>query len=114
PGPRRPSRAGTAARGPRGGAVQTEMGAGTGVPTKWGPSEGTRIPPSGAAGREGGERHDHAAPRGTPDRRGCGDPVPAKSSHDGIGEGPRGAGDPATEPGGEDREDGGPRTGFRG
>src|SRR6059058_4104122 len=114
PGPRRPSRTGTTARGPRGGAVQTEMGAGTGVPTEWSTSEGTRIPPSGAAGREGGERHDHAAPRGTPDRRGCGDPVPAKSAHDGIGEGPRGAGNPTAEPDGEDREGGGPRTGFRG
>src|SRR2546429_8464988 len=90
------------------------MGAGTRVPTERRPSEGTRIPPSGAASREGGERHDHAAPRGTADRRGCGDPVATKGSHDGIGEGPRGAGDPTAEPDGEDREGGGPRTGFRG
>src|SRR5207244_4032254 len=84
------------------------------VPTEWSASEGTRIPPSGTASREGGERHDYATPRGTPYRRGCGDPVPAKSAHDGIGEGPRGAGNPTAEPDGEDREDGGPRTRFRG
>src|SRR3989440_5080315 len=90
------------------------MGAGARVPTERRASEGTRIPPSGAASSEGGERHDHAAPRGTPDRRGCGDPVPTKSAHDGIGEGPRGAGDPTAEPDGEDREGGGPRAGFRG
>src|SRR2546430_7232157 len=89
------------------------MGIGTRVPAERGPSEGARVPPSGAASGEGGQWNDHAAPRGTPRGRRCGDPVPAKSPLDGIGEGPRGAGDSTAEPRRAGREGGEPRTGVR-